>query len=1014
MNFHELLEGQINKHLSSDYIGNPVFKNFIQAVNDSYITNERDAGLLKDSFTETIKKYDEFNENLKTEYDLQRNSIDNQSESFIAFVDSYKEIKEGAKSDLHFISKYLNQQFSKNKESEDRYSRTVGLLNTLMAHHQSGVVVEDENGKILYANQSFCDMFYISVSPETLIGVDFTNSAPGSKDVFKEIQTILPRINDILAKRKIVVGELFETLDHRFLEIEYIPIIIDDAYKGHFWKYTDATQRIKAQSLLEQSEERNRLMMNAALNAIVNIDSKGQITFWNNRAETIFGWNKEEVLGKKLIDIILSDHYVTEHGREIEYFLKTGKGALLNQQIELEGLNKNGSKFPLEISITPIKQGDEIFFCTFIRDISERKKAEINLKLLEEKYRNIIANVNLGLIEVDNNEVIQFANQSFSEMSGYEISEIVGKKPGEVFILEEENIALIKSKIELRKQGISDIYQIRLKNKRGELRWWSISGGPNYDDKGNFVGSIGIHLDITDQKQLEIALEKEKIKAEQASKTKEAFLANMSHEIRTPLNAIIGFLRELRRQELTDIQKKYIENSSIASKHLLAIINNVLDISKIEAGEMSLENEDFIFEKTINNIITVLLPMAKQKGINLTSTISNQTYQVFKGDTLRLEQILFNLIGNALKFTQKGEVTINCEVVKDSKVFQELQISISDTGIGMSKAFVDTIFRKFSQEDKAVTRKFGGTGLGMAITKELVQLMKGKIEIESEKNKGTTIRVTINLLKGNLENLISSDTEEKNNRIDGLSILLVEDNEMNRMVAQNSLLYYNCKVTEAENGLVAIEILKKENFDVILMDIQMPEMDGIEATKIIRNELNLTIPIIALTANAFKTEIGKFKNVGMDDYITKPFDENNLIETIARHTINKATSNSIDNVAIMDDKFYDLNSITKLSRGNKDFVIKMTNIFVNQTTDTIEKVETAISSNDFLEVSRLTHKIKPSIEGMGVFSIMDEIKLLEKVAKETDDKDLITTLFLKIKITLEQVVLQLRKNELNT
>ena len=754
--------------------------------------------------------------------------------------------------------------------------------------------------------------------------------------------------------------------------------------------------------------------MNAALNAIVNIDSKGQITFWNNRAETIFGWNKEEVLGKKLIDIILSDHYVTEHGREIEYFLKTGKGALLNQQIELEGLNKNGSKFPLEISITPIKQGDEIFFCTFIRDISERKKAEINLKLLEEKYRNIIANVNLGLIEVDNNEVIQFANQSFSQMSGYEISEIVGKKPGEVFILEEENIALIKSKIELRKQGISDIYQIRLKNKRGELRWWSISGGPNYDDKGNFVGSIGIHLDITDQKQLEIALEKEKIKAEQASKTKEAFLANMSHEIRTPLNAIIGFLRELRRQELTDIQKKYIENSSIASKHLLAIINNVLDISKIEAGEMSLESEDFIFEKTINNIITVLLPMAKQKGINLTSTISNQTYQVFKGDTLRLEQILFNLIGNALKFTQKGDVTINCEVVKDSKVFQELQISISDTGIGMSKAFVDTIFRKFSQEDKAVTRKFGGTGLGMAITKELVQLMKGKIEIESEKNKGTTIRVTINLLKGNLENLISSDTEEKNNRIDGLSILLVEDNEMNRMVAQNSLLYYNCKVTEAENGLVALEILKKENFDVILMDIQMPEMDGIEATKIIRNELNLTIPIIALTANAFKTEIGKFKNVGMDDYITKPFDENILIETIARHTINKATSNSIDNVAIMDDKFYDLNSITKLSRGNKDFVIKMTNIFVNQTTDTIEKVETAISSNDFLEVSRLTHKIKPSIEGMGVFSIMDEIKLLEKVAKETDDKDLITTLFLKIKITLEQVVLQLRKNELNT
>lgn len=295
------------------------------------------------------------------------------------------------------------------------------------------------------------------------------------------------------------------------------------------------------------------------------------------------------------------------------------------------------------------------FFCSFIQDISERKNAENQLKYQEEKYRNIIANMNLGLIEVDNNEIIKYVNQSFLEISGYEMNELIGKNPSKMFVFG-ENIEIMKNKQSLREKGISDIYQIPIKNKRGELRWWAISGAPNFDDKGNLLGSIGIHLDITEQKQLEIDLENEKLKAEEASKAKEAFLANMSHEIRTPLNAIIGFLRELSKQELTDLQKKYIENSSIASKHLLAIINNILDISKIEAGEMSLESEDFILEKSIANVVTVLYPKAQQKGISLNSKCNSLIAGVLKGDALRIEQILFNLVGNSLKFTQKGEI----------------------------------------------------------------------------------------------------------------------------------------------------------------------------------------------------------------------------------------------------------------------------------------------------------------------------------------------------------------------
>ncbi|MGL5113029.1 MAG: response regulator, partial [Flavobacterium sp.] len=595
----------------------------------------------------------------------------------------------------------------------------------------------------------------------------------------------------------------------------------------------------------------------------------------------------------------------------------------------------------------------------------------------EEKYRNIISNMNLGLIEVDNQEIIQFANQSFSAMSGYAVEDLIGKNPSEIFVFG-ENYDIMQHKKELRNQGISDVYQIPIKDKRGDLKWWAISGAPNYDDHGNLVGSVGIHLDITEQKKLEIELNKQKLTAEDASKAKEVFLANMSHEIRTPLNAIIGFLRELSKQELTDLQKKYIDNSTIASRHLLAILNNILDISKIEAGEMELEKIDFIFAESIDKVIKVLQPMAKQKGLRLSATIDPKISIVLKADSLRIEQILFNLVGNSLKFTSKGRIELQCELITDRPNNQKIQIKVTDTGIGMDQSYVETIFKKFSQEDKAVTRKFGGTGLGMAITKELVTLMKGGINIESEKGKGTTFYITLPLEKGNPDK-VKQNNKELNVNISGLSILLVEDNKMNRMVLQNSMQYFNCTVTEAENGLEAIEILKHRTFDIILMDIQMPEMDGIEATKILRNEFKLTTPIIALTANAFKSEIEKCKNAGMDDYVTKPFDEYLLIETIAKYTVNpKQTAVKIVNKETL---VYDLTKIQELSRGNELFVKKMITIFIEQTSTAIIELENAYLEDNSIEIGKIVHKIKPSVESMGILSVMKALQEIEMRSK---------------------------------
>ena len=808
--------------------------------------------------------------------------------------------------------------------------------------------------------------------------------------------------------RKLLELKLIHKAGHEFFGEASIIAIFQKGETYFCGFLQDISKRKQFENQLIHSENRNKLVMNASLNAIITIDSKGIITFWNQKAEIIFGWNNEEVLGKDLYKVIIPPQYIDTCNKGLKHFLKTGEGPVLNAPLNFSALNRKGIEFPIEMSIIPLYENNQVFFCAFIQDVSEKKEAENIRKIQEEKYQNVIAHMNLGLIEVDNQEIIQYVNPSFASMCGYEISELIGQNPSDVF-LSGESIDIILSKNELRKQGASDNYQLSINNKRGELRWWAISGAPNYDSKGNVIGSIGIHMDITEQKQLEIDLEKEKTKALESSKAKEMFLANMSHEMRTPLNAIIGFLRELDKQELSELQRKYIDNSSIASKHLLAIINNILDISKIEAGEMSLESEDFVFEKSITNVAKVLQPMLDQKRLKLNITISKEVEKVLKGDTLRLQQILFNLVGNAIKFTNEGSISINCEVVEDNTISQKLQISISDTGIGMESSFIENVFNKFSQEDRAITRKYGGTGLGLSITSELVKLMNGHIEITSKKNIGTTVSIYLDYTKGSKKFIEDQETDKPSIKLDNISILLVEDNYMNRMVAQNSLQYFNCEVTEAENGVEAIAILKDRKFDIILMDIQMPEMGGIEATEIIRKELNLTTPIIALTANAFKTEIDKCKKAGMDDYVTKPFDEDILIETIAKHTVNKTilfqepefpTKSSTNNL-------YNLTFLQNLSRGNNEFVDKMVAIFVEQTTDTIIKLTTAISIQDFKEVSRLIHKIKPSVESLGIASINSEIKLLEKTAEIAKDKEQIRVLFEIVKEVLEQTVLQL-------
>ncbi len=373
-------------------------------------------------------------------------------------------------------------------------------------------------------------------------------------------------------------------------------------------------------------------------------------------------------------------------------------------------------------------------------------------------------------------------------------------------------------------------------------------------------------------------------KAEESNKLKEAFLANMSHEIRTPMNAIIGFSDILSKRKLGEQERGFVMTIKSAGENLLTIINDILDISKIEAGMMTFEEHPFSVKDIFKSLNVMLMGRAKEKNLELVFTCNPDVPDVLIGDHTRLTQIIINLTGNAIKFTQKGKVQVNVKTLKNENETILLDFSIKDSGIGIPPDKLGHIFERFRQAESHTTRKYGGTGLGLSIAKQLVELQGGKLFVKSEFNKGSVFSFHIPYKKSTLVHMPESAmlVEKKYNMQDlaKLKILLIEDNGLNVKLILSLFSENNLKVQVAENGSVGIEKLKAGVFDIILMDMEMPVMNGYEATMIIREELKLEIPIIAMTAHAMSGERERCLSLGMNDYISKPINANMLFEKI--------------------------------------------------------------------------------------------------------------------------------------
>jgi len=472
-------------------------------------------------------------------------------------------------------------------------------------------------------------------------------------------------------------------------------------------------------------------------------------------------------------------------------------------------------------------------------------------------------------------------NKAFSDYIGLDRKAIIGKTDLDIYSKKEVQLF---SKSD--KEVISGKDQVRMEmwgswpDKRRVLL--ETHKNPIIDETGKIIGIIGISRDITEKHLDKMELQKAKEDAESANIAKSMFLANMSHEIRTPMNGIIGMTDILQQTDLSKEQKEFLKIISLSGTSLLTIINDILDFSKIESGGIVLEKIDFKLLDPIEETIKLLSYKIQQKNLYLKLDASPDLPEVVNGDPLRTKQILINLVNNALKFTSTGGITISIELQEKASKKTSILVKVIDTGIGISEEGKQKLFKSFSQTDASTSRKYGGTGLGLTISKRLVELMNGEIGVESEEGKGTTF--WFNLSFGTADNIIpleKSDDESEKSQKNSLNILLAEDNPINQRVALFNLKKMGHQIDIAENGKIAIELFNKNKYDIILMDIQMPEMDGLEATKQIRisekdSHDNEAIPIIAMTANAMRGDKENFINQGMSGYISKPFKKKDL------------------------------------------------------------------------------------------------------------------------------------------
>ncbi len=744
---------------------------------------------------------------------------------------------------------------------------------------------------------------------------------------------------------------------------------------------------------IERDNALRNAVIDAALDCIIMMDQDGLIVEFNPAAEQVFGYTRDEAIGAVLADLVIPENLRTAHHDGLTKYLSTGEHAVLNQRIEVPATNNAGDDLLVELAISPVEFGGNKFFSAYLRDITEAKAAQDRLAASEERFQSLFELSPDAIVVINGKGELLDANSLACELSGYSKEEML-RIPAIDFV-DPDSLAEAASGMSVAGNGETVKVRVDFLNSKKEKIPTEVLGRRIESAEGALY--YGVVRDISDRLAKEQQLRQSKEAAESANAAKSDFLANMSHEMRTPLNGVIGSLSLVEREGVSEQTAGLIQAAERSAETLLTLIDDLLDLSRIEAGEVDVEYSVFDPAELSTIVSEVFRPLAEKKGIQLETNVS-AAGKIVKSDVGKIRQVLINLVGNAIKFTQRGSVSVHVDY-EGNKENGRLLLEVTDTGIGISKRDQSVLFDRFKQADSSRSKSHGGAGLGLAICKQLADIMEGSISVSSAPGAGSTFKFWVPVTRAALAVEPGTQVDETAH-LHG-RVLIAEDSETNAMVAKKMLDRLGLDYEHVLDGAAAIDAALSGDFDVVLMDVSMPNLDGLEATRILRQR-GFTAPIIAMTAHALKGDRDRAFEVGMSGYVTKPVRPKSL-----RSTLSKWLKSSSDGPAIEEPKMaaLDQDAIQEVWEGDIETFTEIGRIFVDELSWRLP----GLKGSNQNELEHHAHSLKGAASNIGATELSRLAAELEQMAA-SGNADRIATLIANIETEASAVQSTLEKD----